>query len=89
MKVSRLFQMTLERERENENENENVGVGVSLASSKGTAVMPTPGATTNNKPGVVQQLLRVMDGRRGDMPVMGMHETAALTGSGSGRGNDG
>jgi hypothetical protein len=60
MKVSRLFQMTLERERE----NENVGVGVSLASSKGTAVMPTPGATTNNKPGVVQQLPRVMDGRR-------------------------
>jgi abelson tyrosine-protein kinase 1 len=72
------LQRALEREKK-----ENVGVGVSLASSKGTAITLTPGATpltglTNNKSGVVQQLPRVPDGRRGSMPVAGMHETAAL-----------
>jgi hypothetical protein len=57
----------LGREKEN--------VGVSLASSKSTTITLTPGATpltglTNNKSGVVQQLPRVPDERRGSiLPV--------------------
>jgi hypothetical protein len=69
---------TLQRALEREREKENVvfgGVGVSLVSSKGTAITATPGATpftglTNNKPGVVQQLPTVPEGRRGSMPIM-------------------
>jgi hypothetical protein len=75
----------LQRALEKEKEKENVvgGASFSLVLGKGTAITATPGSTpftglTNNKPGVVQQLPTVPEGRRGSMPVMGMHETAAL-----------
>jgi abelson tyrosine-protein kinase 1 len=76
---------TLQRALERERDKENVigGAGFSLVLSKGAMITATPGATpftglTNNKPGVVQQLPTVPEGRRGSMPVTGMHETAAL-----------